>query len=616
MSRSIFAARATLAFQSPSLRSPLPRLVVLPVSVRSIMSPCWVMPSTSTVLQSSLSRTQNQKSKKFSTSSSSSSTTSTSAHSTTTHSQRGKRAVSLLPGYLADARAVTQYCPTTAPDGALQLGVAENQMLEDLLVPALSQYASTASTSDSDSTALDVFTADLIYYQPTHGRPPLRQAFSAYLERILSLPNDTLDPEGLVMGTGCNAVLENLCITLAEPGEGVMIPTPYYAAFEFDLVARAGLSIIPVNTFHHSGVVGLASRTTGTGGDAAGSTGTADSTSSDDSTSTTSCTSTDDDDDSTLSNNNNKAIPMEAYYPTKAGLTATLQAAREEGESPRILLISHPNNPLGISYPPNVVQDCIDWCRDNKIHLISDEIYAGSIHADADDTNTADDNNNNKFVSALSLGKTVTTTGTTNNKSSSSLGDYIHFVYSLSKDFALSGLRVGAVYSENQHIRMPLQKLNDLCQISSQTQVLVERMVTAKTNNDMFWTTEFLKENNSRIRARCNALQAVLDEFHVDHLKATSGLFCWIDMSNYLEPLHHDNDHNDESLESMQTRERALYLELMNDFGLLFTPGLSMKNERPGFFRCVFTAASDQEFALALERLRTFCLAKEQQQQE
>ena len=60
----------------------------------------------------------------------------------------------------------------------------------------------------------------------------------------------------------------------------------------------------------------------------------------------------------------------------------------------------------------------------------------------------------------------------------------------------------------------------------------------------------------------------------------------------------------------MDERERALYLELLKDYGLLFTPGRSMQNELPGFFRCVFTAASDQEFALGMERLRKYVAEK------
>ena len=59
-----------------------------------------------------------------------------------------------------------------------------------------------------------------------------------------------------------------------------------------------------------------------------------------------------------------------------------------------------------------------------------------------------------------------------------------------------------------------------------------------------------------------------------------------------------------------ERRERQLYLELLKDYGLLFTPGKSMKNERPGFFRCVFTAASDEEFQLGMDRLRKYVSSK------
>lgn len=440
------------------------------------------------------------------------------------HSHRGIDAVKLLPSYLVDARAVERYDAETCPHGALQLSVAENQMLEDLLVPALTDFA-----------CQEDFAADLIYYQPTQGRPGLRNAFCSYLERLLSL-SSPLNPEHLVVGAGCNAVLENLCICLANQGDAVLIPTPYYAAFEFDLQARANLKIVPVNTMQQEYA-----------GD----------------------------------------IPVEAYYPSKAGLDKAYQQAHDAGTPPKILLLSHPNNPLGICYPPEVVQECIEWCRDNKVHLVSDEIYAGSVYTDG------------VFASALELAQ-------------QDLGDYVHFVYALSKDFGLSGLRVGAVYTENEHIQLPLQKLNDLCQISSQTQTTVERMLSSKDVNGEFWTDSFLKENCSRIQARCNQLQTCLEDCDIPYIKADSGLFVWMDFSEFLPPLDPARVQSDgkEELDSMEERERILYLELMKEYGLLFTPGMSMRNELPGFFRCVFTAANDDEFALGLERIRAFVNAK------
>ena len=448
------------------------------------------------------------------------------------YSKRGVDAVSLLPTYLADARAVERYDATTCPQGALQLSVAENQMLEDLLVPALTEF----------STAQHPFAADLIYYQPTQGRPALREAFARYLERLLQI--SPLHPKHLVVGAGCNAVLENLCMTLADPGQAVLIPTPYYAAFEFDLVARAGLTIVPVHTMENHD----------------------------------------------YDNSDDSSIPVEAYYPRRAVLEKAYEKAQETGNEPRILLLSHPNNPLGICYPPDVVKECIEFCRQRQVHLVSDEIYAGSVYQKG------------VFTSALKLAR----------QDNEKLGDYVHLVYALSKDFGLSGMRVGAVYTENEHIEIPLQKLNDLCQISSQTQVTVERMLTSQRDGgDEYWTELFLQENCARIQARCEQLQACLDECGIPYLKADSGLFVWMDFSQYLPPLDPAHVVNGkEELESMEERERVLYLDLMKKYGLLFTPGMSMRNERPGFFRCVFTAASNDEFAVSLKRIRAFVDAK------
>ena len=454
----------------------------------------------------------------------------------TLSSSRAGRAVSLLPTYLTDARAVQKYCRSTAPDGALQLSVAENQMLEDLLVPALTKF----------SGARDSFPADAIYYQPTHGREPLRAALKDYLENLLDLDqesNGTLDIDGIVVGAGCNAVLENLCTSLAEPGQGVMIPLPYYAAFEFDLGSRAGLEVVPVPTMEHAGY------------DKSGS-------------------------------GKENSPPPEAYYLSRAALDAAKQKSIEEnGIEPRILLISHPQNPLGICYPADIIEETIDWCRENKIHLVSDEIYAGSVY----------EKDASGFSSALKLASSPSTEDT-----GLGLGPYIHFVYAFSKDFALSGLRVGVMYSENQEIRLPLQKLNDLCCVSSQTQCTVEDMVKAHSSTPPgLWFEDFLEENQRRIRARKDRWQSCLTELGIPHLEATAGLFCWMDLSEFLP---------EEGTPS--ERERALYLEMLQEHGLLFTPGDSMKNELPGFFRCVFTAASDHEFELGMERLRKYVEAK------
>eukprot|EP01082_Thalassiosira_pseudonana_P010236 g9149.t1 g9149 contig35:144349-146592(-) len=529
-------------------------------------------------------------------------------------SSRSNLATSLLPSYLIDARAIQKYHPVSCPEGALQLSVAENQLSERVvrgvrgvvdggssgggggedmtLVQVLSQLASSntvrpsaaaAITATVDgSTTTDVFEKEMIYYQPTQGTPGLRSVMADYLQRLLVDPTysnsqttDTtttttttpqMHPDGIVLGAGCNAVLENLCICLTEPGEGVMIPTPYYAAFEFDLVARAGCHIVPVNTFgHHQSLDGTV------------------------------------------------PIPPTLYYPNRSSLDhAYDRTVNETNSPPRVLLLSHPNNPLGICYPPEVMQECIDWCREKEVHLISDEIYAGSVYRSERGSGKGEGSGKPTFVSAMSLGanhQSTTVTSASGEESTPSnsglgLGPYIHLVYALSKDFALSGLRVGVAYTENPEILFPMQKLNDLCQISSQTQLLVERMLSAKVVGDgERFVDVYLESNQANIRERCDELHQCLDEVGIPYLSADSGLFVWMDFREFLPPLVESGV---ESLESKERRERQLYLSLMKEYGLLFTPGMSMRNERAGFFRCVFTAASEEEFELGLARIRGF----------
>jgi aspartate/methionine/tyrosine aminotransferase len=449
-------------------------------------------------------------------------------------SPRANQAVDLLPVYLADARAVETYSEA-CPEGALQLGVAESLLLEDLLMPVLKDPKMMS----------DAIGPDCIYYQPTAGREGLRQAMAAYIEETVGLEKGRLDTDGLVIGAGCNAVLENLCFCLADRGDAVMIPTPYYAAFEFDLVARAGMTIQPVNTLEYQ-----------------------DKSSKEQSNSSS-----------------NSMINPEQYYPNRASLEAAYHLAQESGHTPRILLLSHPMNPLGICYPPAVIQDCIDFCRSREVHLISDEIYMGSVHQPA----------SANFESTLKLADT----------GPAGLGPFVHWVYALSKDFCLSGLRVGAAYTENEEIRVPLQKLNDLCQVSSPTQVWTEQVMKrlSDENPQETWTASFRRENHKRLSKRSSALTATLDDCQIPYLEPTAGLFCWMDLSEFLP--------SDLSM-SPGDRERQLYLEMVNEFGLLFTPGWSMRNEKPGFFRCVFTAATQEEFTLSLERFRKFAAAKRQ----
>ena len=90
-------------------------------------------------------------------------------------SARGAAAPRLLPTYLADARGVAMYHAVASPDGVLQLSVAENQMVEDLLVPKLREVHAAGAAGD--------FERGQIYYQPTAGTADVAAAARARVVR-------------------------------------------------------------------------------------------------------------------------------------------------------------------------------------------------------------------------------------------------------------------------------------------------------------------------------------------------------------------------------------------------------------------------------------------------
>lgn len=108
-------------------------------------------------------------------------------------------------------------------------------------------------------------------------------------------------------------------------------------------------------------------------------------------------------------------------------LLPALERAYHSASCPiKALMITNPQNPLSVCYPRKVLEQCLQFCAKVKIHFISDEVYALSTFQSPD---LADPE---PFVSVLSLD--LDTIGI--DKS------YVHMVWSTSKDFGQSGLRL------------------------------------------------------------------------------------------------------------------------------------------------------------------------------
>ena len=405
------------------------------------------------------------------------------------YSARGDAALDLLPKYLKDEKPAMW----DGKEGCINCSVAENRAIGEAV-----------SKKVEDLQRETNFLEEMVYYQDTQGMPCCREAVSEYLQELLGVP--FIDPNDVVIGAGCNAVLENLFVGICERGDSVLVPSPRYATFNFDLGCRVGVEIL--GNVHSLG------------GDGKGS---------------------------------EKA----SYYLT----TEYLERQYEEAEKkPKVLLITNPHNPTGVCYPRDALEEVVKWADDKNMDVVSDEIYAGSVHGPSA-----------AFTSLASICHDLYGGMKPNH----------HVVYALSKDFGLSGMRFGVLFSKARAMEA-IKKLNDMCQVSSQTQALVRDML-----KDGDWVKSFRDANNKRVRERYDRVIEALNVAGVKYLEADAGMFVWVDLREFLGG----------------RSESELNARIVSH-GIMMTPGESMDMKAPGFFRLVFTAPTDQEFDVVVERLK------------
>ena len=114
--------------------------------------------------------------------------------------------------------------------------------------------------------------------------------------------------------------------------------------------------------------------------------------------------------------------------PTYLPLPEQLEAATTSKTA--ALLLTNPSNPLGIVHCPVRMTELIQWAADRDMHVVVDEIYASSIYDPA---------NAYSFDSAWDIAA----------KLKKEQQHLVHVVYGLSKDFGVSGVRVGCIASRN-----------------------------------------------------------------------------------------------------------------------------------------------------------------------
>nr|BCS80019.1 1-aminocyclopropane-1-carboxylic acid synthase [Delphinium grandiflorum] len=395
------------------------------------------------------------------------------------------------------------YNELTNPSGVIQMGLAENQVSFDLLEDYLEQHAEASCWRKNDG--ISSFRENALF-QDYHGLQRFREAMSSFMEKIRG-GRAKFDPERVVLTAGATAANELLTFILADPGDALLVPTPYYPGFDRDLRWRTGVKIVPIH-----------------------------------------CNST----------NNFRITPQ--------ALEEAYNEAQAQNIKVRGVLITNPSNPLGATIEQAVLEEILEFVTRKNIHLVSDEIYSGSVFS------------SNEFVSVAEI------LHARNYKDA----ERVHIVYSLSKDLGLPGFRVGTIYSYNDKVVTTARRMSSFSLVSSETQFLLASMLS-----DAEFTDNYIKTNRERLRQRYEFIVQGLRKSGIECLTGNAGLFCWMNLSPFLETPTREG-------------ELAIWDSFLHEVKLNISPGSSCHCSEPGWFRVCFANMSQQTLEVALKRIHDF----------
>ncbi|KAF9433135.1 hypothetical protein BGZ76_009835 [Entomortierella beljakovae] len=226
-----------------------------------------------------------------------------------------------------------KYDAKTRPSGIINLGVAENQLMTE----ELSEIMSQVNTADASLFGYGV--------SPS-GSETLRKHFANNIFNRYFEPLERVLPEHIVIAAGCSAIVDNFTFSVCDPGDGILISTPFYGGFNTDIMVKSKCKVIPAHLENIN-----------------------------------------------LSDVDQIDIMQQA-----------LDKAESEGTRVRAFIVTNPHNPLGRCYSRELIIEFLKFASKNQIHVLFDEIYALSVFDHALKGRAKDEQpDHNPFISVLSL---------------------------------------------------------------------------------------------------------------------------------------------------------------------------------------------------------------------
>ncbi|MGB3546516.1 MAG: aminotransferase class I/II-fold pyridoxal phosphate-dependent enzyme [Saprospiraceae bacterium] len=193
------------------------------------------------------------------------------------------------------------------------------------------------------------------------------------------------------------------------------------------------------------------------------------------------------------------------------------RAHAELGPRFRLLVLTQPDNPTGAVYTAEQLTAFADWCVSHRIHLVVNEIYALSVLATNHPELAADyPAGSPAFQSFLPL-------------LSRRRSPYLHWWYSFSKDFGISGLRIGLLYSHNEALLTGFANYGAPQVASNLPQHLLGRILSHRAERQAFTA-----RNQTRITESYLTVIRPLRRLGIPYAPARGSLFVWLDLSRFL----------------------------------------------------------------------------------
>ncbi|KAM9652395.1 uncharacterized protein ACIBXB_009922 isoform 4-T4 [Morphnus guianensis] len=354
------------------------------------------------------------------------------------------------------------------PNGIINFGTSENKLCFDLMskrfppskcslfyfclplhclggtLPRRSAFQLKEQLTQSD---MNLMEPPLLQYPDWKGHMFLREEVARFLTYYCKAPAP-LKAENVIVLNGCGSLFSALATVLCDPGEAVLIATPFYGGITQSVFLYGNVKL--VYAYLDSKITGTSTR---------------------------------------------------PFQLTVEKLEKALQDARAEGVTVRALILLNPQNPLGDIYSLSELRDYLEFAKRHELHVIVDEIYMLSVF---DESAT--------FHSVLGMDRLPDPQRT-------------HVMWGISKDFAVSGIRFGTLYTENQDVANAVASLCYFHGVCGPVQHKVAQLL-----RDRDWISQvYLRANHARLKAAHTYVTDELKTLGVPFLNRNAGFFVWID---------------------------------------------------------------------------------------